>query len=652
MSAYEDIALESDCIFHELHTMDWNGDGFLDVLVSKDTISLGVIGQELHLYQYDIHRQKVCKIFGAFEHVNTSDHMSGYRLAIVDWDGDGDLDLILASNNGKLHYHEMVSGRLQREEPKHDFSNISVGGQYVQPLAVDWDNDGDMDLVLGPPDYRFFERMDNGSLKEWPLEQSPFTEAKSVSENLHRISYQNDYVWRFIDCDADGDFDLILLNKGKLQACEHVQRRNMHVLQCRDDFRCLGTSLASQELSAESFDLGVINAGQLNLITGQTSGQGGKARLWSAGFCVPKAACHQKGLCSLGETNCSCIKGHDLSDCSGCDTHFYTLQKMLGEARDCRACPGEGGLVCHGRGQCLDDAAAKATAVSATEVLMAKGNGSCTCSEAYFYGQDVEGRRTCADGMCPAGTEESDGKCLPCTNGSYSAAGGTCKKCDPGTFSSSSGCLPCLSGTVSKLSGMSACDECLPGKHEVNRQWCSDCPAGSISSNGDNSCSKCPMGFHAFAPGSIKCDLCPAGTFADEGSVECAVCPSGTISAAGNGNCSQCDAGRVARNSVVCELCPGGTFAQGSQSCQVCPVGHFVIIGKVFTSLILQITELPQTKYSTVRYRWEIFGNLEVMCPPQTGLPARAVLRVYSSAKLLTRPSKFAKLLPWRWFLL
>ena len=59
--------------------------------------------------------------------------------------------------------------------------------------------------------------------------------------------------------------------------------------------------------------------------------------------------------------------------------------------------------------------------------------------EADFYGIDSDGRTTCADGHCPAGTEERDGGCYPCDAGTASQAGENCKQCLAGRYSEAVG---------------------------------------------------------------------------------------------------------------------------------------------------------------------------------------------------------------------
>ena len=207
------------------------------------------------------------------------------------------------------------------------------------------------------------------------------------------------------------------------------------------------------------------------------------------------------------------------------------------------------------------------------------GFHSFTPCKAHFNGSDVDGRSTCAGGICPAGSEEQDGTCRPCDEGSFSLAGGPCTKCGSGKYSlaASSSCLECEPGKVSETSGASKCDACPAGKYEIDHQSCSNCPAGFISSRGNSSCTKCPAGFIAPTTGSSTCAQCPGGTFAPPGSSECQKCLRGTYSLSGSGRCLHCLAGTVSMvdGASTCNLCPAGREGLNGQSCSPCRSGFF-----------------------------------------------------------------------------
>ena len=390
----------------ELHLADVNNDGHADLVIA-DSDCNGKRAQRstycskagplpLRLYQYEA-GLNLKEVTGAFQNV-TETELGPFRVALVDWDQDGDSDLLVAAFDGRLHYHEMIGGKWQAEMEPSVFANISFpvlsgymthyskynasSGRYesferpdprptkVQPVPVDWDNDGDIDLVLGPEGW-YWERLADGTLLEHPLEQSPF---RNVSGG------DADAAWRFVDCDLDGDWDLVRKSSRyddhyRMQACEH----DGSSLKCDPDFICVGMNLSDFRAGEPvySFDFADLDGdGQLELVAAQNDDS--RVGLWSAGFCTPPDACHKKGTCQLESQTCGCIAGHELHDCSGCEPHFYSVLKAgRGQMHNCKACPGSGGEVCHSRGVCFDDSRAKALANSSTAAFMAIGNGSC-----------------------------------------------------------------------------------------------------------------------------------------------------------------------------------------------------------------------------------------------------------------------------------
>lgn len=76
----------------------------------------------------------------------------------VDWDGDGDLDLIVSTKDGLLYFLENVGTRKKPvlakyklvEQPLDTSPNAQLGwGNWFIPQVVDWDADGDMDIISG-----------------------------------------------------------------------------------------------------------------------------------------------------------------------------------------------------------------------------------------------------------------------------------------------------------------------------------------------------------------------------------------------------------------------------------------------------------------------------------------------------------------------
>jgi hypothetical protein len=78
------------------------------------------------------------------------------RPTAVDWDGDGNLDII-TGNFGGTFYLFMGEGK-GRFQPKGELVNSSensplkIRGNHSDPFMVDWDGDGDLDMLSGSSD--------------------------------------------------------------------------------------------------------------------------------------------------------------------------------------------------------------------------------------------------------------------------------------------------------------------------------------------------------------------------------------------------------------------------------------------------------------------------------------------------------------------
>jgi hypothetical protein len=93
----------------------------------------------------------------------------------VDWDGDGDMDLIIGQEDGRVafveHTGRMIDGAPLFSVPKF-FRQEAAGvkfGALSTPVAVDWDGDGDEDIVSGNTAgyIGFFENVGGGAKPRW-----------------------------------------------------------------------------------------------------------------------------------------------------------------------------------------------------------------------------------------------------------------------------------------------------------------------------------------------------------------------------------------------------------------------------------------------------------------------------------------------------
>ena len=132
-----------------------------------------------------------------------------------DWDGDGDLDLIVGDFLDNFTYYENVgtrtapvytSGRLLR-----DPTGARLHGELciITPAAVDWDGDGLMDMVSGEEDGRVaFYRNTGRVVDRMPVFDPPVF----LRQQADLVNFGILCTPAGVDWDGDGDYDLICGN--------------------------------------------------------------------------------------------------------------------------------------------------------------------------------------------------------------------------------------------------------------------------------------------------------------------------------------------------------------------------------------------------------------------------------------------------------
>ncbi|HIF32149.1 MAG TPA: VCBS repeat-containing protein [Planctomycetaceae bacterium] len=74
------------------------------------------------------------------------------RPTAVDWDGDGDLDMIVGNFAGSFYlFKGKGKGKFdpQPELLKSNTQPLKIAGAHSDPFVIDWDGDGDLDLLSG-----------------------------------------------------------------------------------------------------------------------------------------------------------------------------------------------------------------------------------------------------------------------------------------------------------------------------------------------------------------------------------------------------------------------------------------------------------------------------------------------------------------------
>jgi hypothetical protein len=143
---------------------DWDGDGLVDIVAGE---SYG------HLFWWPNVGTRERPEFRFSRFIVNSDNQPldaglGSAPKVVDWDGDGTRDLLVGTHWNRLLYYRNVGTNAHRQFKYHGpvtvhneplevpFKPLVRGSErvfrrdyYPIPECVDWDNDGDVDLLLG-----------------------------------------------------------------------------------------------------------------------------------------------------------------------------------------------------------------------------------------------------------------------------------------------------------------------------------------------------------------------------------------------------------------------------------------------------------------------------------------------------------------------
>lgn len=132
----------------------------------------------------------------------------------ADFDGDGDLDLVCAEFLDRFTYFENIGTRTEPAYAEgrflqHKGEVLRIDLQMPQVVAFDWDKDGDTDLVVGEEDGRV-NLIENEGKRVAGLPS--FLPPKFFQQQAHFLKFGALSTPSSVDWDGDGDEDLIAGN--------------------------------------------------------------------------------------------------------------------------------------------------------------------------------------------------------------------------------------------------------------------------------------------------------------------------------------------------------------------------------------------------------------------------------------------------------
>ena len=224
--------------YSSVEVADWDGDGDLDFIAGNEVGFVQLIeniskgGRVMFQTPRFIPLTTGGNVYaGRWQFINDADPertLGQSKPAYVDWDGDGDLDLLVGNNSNRIAYFENIGTRKQPrfaplEKLLHD------GGEHFsfrsRPAPVDWNGDGIMGLVAGSAGPR--ERNDSADIAmmlylryrdgtgKLRLKQGVQLRLANGADVRTPIPYHHGY--EVVDWDGDGDFDI--------SACDFVEHQ-------------------------------------------------------------------------------------------------------------------------------------------------------------------------------------------------------------------------------------------------------------------------------------------------------------------------------------------------------------------------------------------------------------------------------------------
>jgi len=281
--------------YNSAEVADWDGDGDLDFICGNEKGFLHLIENVSTAERTMFASTRLLRLAdGAAMHVARwmfiDDHDPEWNLGqskptYVDWDGDGDYDLLVGNNANRVAYFKNVGSRSKPRFEGMRKLTYGSGGEHFsfrkRPAVVDWDGDGLLDLVQADAGVR--EKIDPKGHDVISLYRRTRSEIGALQLGLPETFHLTDgsslqlpipyrHGFEVADWDGDGDFDIFTNERFLLYVYRNVGSNREPTFAAREVLKAYGQpiEIAHHETSIKIIDWD--GDGVRDLIAGAESG--------------------------------------------------------------------------------------------------------------------------------------------------------------------------------------------------------------------------------------------------------------------------------------------------------------------------------------------------------------------------------------------
>ncbi|MGE0588323.1 MAG: FG-GAP-like repeat-containing protein [Cyclobacteriaceae bacterium] len=202
-----------------VHFVNFDGDSDLDVLIGHN-YSYFADNIQLHYYQNDGNNNFTVAPFVTSPDISGSDN---YSLAptFIDIDQDGITDLVVGNRIGEIRFFKGNGSSLN--EQTGDWSpaaktgnpfNTIIFGRFAHPAFADFDNDGDLDMIVGHQRVDTYKYSSNDVLAYFENKgNAVFEELTGFDNPFQGVDVGHSSAPLFVNFEEDSDIDIVLGSK-------------------------------------------------------------------------------------------------------------------------------------------------------------------------------------------------------------------------------------------------------------------------------------------------------------------------------------------------------------------------------------------------------------------------------------------------------